>query len=214
MPRCLQLSWPHIFWQIGYEAFTTDAHIAKISSAKLPLWPARGTWQAPCTHRSIKPNLSSTMQIMTNSIILHYALSPANLPNSRESGRVSRCFSWGACCLTEWCWNCNPHPPFCLPSQLWPSHLFCLFWFFPPFFVRLCLFAWPVGKNVNLIWTQINNLKQNQRSKAITAWLKNVQKLNYMWGTIWDSGKCKSKVDKKIFSYSSNELVCSGLHLK
>lgn len=136
MPRCLQLSWPHIFWQIGCEAFTTDAHIAKISSAKLPLWPARRTWQGPSMHRSIKLNPSRTMQIMTNSIILHYTLSPANLPNSRESGRVSRCLSWGACCLTEWCWNCNPHPPFCLPFQLWPSHLLYLFWFF------FCSFVW------------------------------------------------------------------------
>lgn len=44
-------------------------------------------WDMTCstTHCSIKLNLSRTMQIMTNSIILHYALH-ANLPNSRESG--------------------------------------------------------------------------------------------------------------------------------
>lgn len=43
-------------------------------------------WDMTCseTHRSIKPNLSRTMQIMTNSIIPHYALH-ANLPNSRKS---------------------------------------------------------------------------------------------------------------------------------
>lgn len=29
----------------------------------------------------------------------------------RENRGGSRCFSWGACCLTEWCWNCNPHLP-------------------------------------------------------------------------------------------------------
>lgn len=43
-------------------------------------------WDMTCSemHRSIKPNLSRTMQIMTNSIIPHYALH-ANLPNSRKS---------------------------------------------------------------------------------------------------------------------------------
>lgn len=36
----------------------------------------------------------------------------------RENLGESRCFSWGACCLIEWCWNCNPQPPFfsSLPS--------------------------------------------------------------------------------------------------
>lgn len=43
-------------------------------------------WDMTCSemHRSIKLNLSRTMQIMTNSIIPHYALH-ANLPNSRKS---------------------------------------------------------------------------------------------------------------------------------
>lgn len=88
MPCCLQLSRPHIFWQIGCEAFTTDAHIAKIISAKLPLWPARGTWQAPpCIALSnrIFPGQCKLWQI-PSSCIMRF---PANLPNSRESGRVS-----------------------------------------------------------------------------------------------------------------------------
>lgn len=89
MPRCLQLSRPHIFWQIGCEAFTTDAHIAKIISAKLPLWPARGTWQAP-----FHASLYQTKYFQDNANydkFHHPALCafPANLPNSRESGRVS-----------------------------------------------------------------------------------------------------------------------------
>lgn len=43
-------------------------------------------WDMTCSemHRSIKLNLSRTMQIMTNSIIPHYVLH-ANLPNSRKS---------------------------------------------------------------------------------------------------------------------------------
>jgi len=86
-PRRLQLSRPHIFWQIGFEAFTTDAHIAKIISAKLPLWPARGIWQAPpCIALSnrIFPGQCKLWQI-PSSCIMRF---PANLPNSRESGRV------------------------------------------------------------------------------------------------------------------------------
>lgn len=88
LPCFLQLSRPHIFWQIGFEAFTTDAHIAKIISAKLLLWPARGIWQAPpCIALSnrIFPGQCKLWQI-PSSCIMRF---PANLPNSRESGRVS-----------------------------------------------------------------------------------------------------------------------------
>lgn len=44
-------------------------------------------WDMTCSkmHRSINPHFSRTMQIMTNSIILHYVLH-ANLTNSEESG--------------------------------------------------------------------------------------------------------------------------------
>lgn len=125
LPRnaAFKLGRPHILaWQIGCEAFfffffTTDAHIVKITFAKLPPWPARGTWRDPAPlRRSIKANLSRTMQIMTNSIILRYApYSPAHPPLIsliRESRGGSRCFGWGACCLIEWCWNRkNPQPP-------------------------------------------------------------------------------------------------------
>lgn len=53
----------------------------------------------------------------------------------RESRGGSRCFSWGACCLIEWCWNRKtlnlrpppPRPSSPFPSQLWPPRLFCLF---------------------------------------------------------------------------------------
>lgn len=82
----------------------------------------------PSTHRSIKPNISRTMQIMTNSIILHYALSPL-ISLIRENRGGSHGFSWGACCLIEWCWNHNPIPPLFLPAQLRPPRLFCLFIF-------------------------------------------------------------------------------------
>lgn len=45
-------------------------HFCQASSMTCP-WDMT----SPSMHRSIKPNLSRTMQIMTNSIILHYALS-------------------------------------------------------------------------------------------------------------------------------------------
>lgn len=54
-------------------------YFCRVSSMTCP-------WDMTCSemHRSIKLNLSRTMQIMTNSIIPHYALH-ANLPNSRKS---------------------------------------------------------------------------------------------------------------------------------
>lgn len=110
MPRCLQLSRPHIFWQIGCEAFTTDAHIAKIISAKLPLWPARGTWQAP-----FHASLYQTKYFQDNANydkFHHPALCAFPLISLiRENRGGSHGFSWGACCLIEWCWNHNPQPP-------------------------------------------------------------------------------------------------------
>lgn len=47
-------------------------------------------WDMTCSkmHRSINPHFSRTMQIMTNSIILHYVLH-ANLTNSKESGGLA-----------------------------------------------------------------------------------------------------------------------------
>lgn len=99
MPYCLQLSRTPLFWQIGCEGFRSDAHIAKIISAELPLWPARGTWQAPrCVALSnrIIPGQCKLWQIPSSRIMRF----PANLPNSRESEGF-RCFSWGAC-LSDW----------------------------------------------------------------------------------------------------------------
>lgn len=47
-------------------------------------------WDMTCSkmRRSINPHFSRTMQIMTNSIILHYVLH-ANLTNSKESGGLA-----------------------------------------------------------------------------------------------------------------------------
>lgn len=122
----------HFFWQIVCEAFTTDAHIAKIISAKLPLWPARRTRQAsPCITLSsrIFPGQCKLWQI-PSSCIMRF---PANLPNSRESGRVSLFQLRGM--LSDWMMlKLRPSSsPFCLPSQLWPFRLFCLFVFVPVF---------------------------------------------------------------------------------
>lgn len=128
MPRCLQtVPASHFFffvWQIGCEAFTTDAHIAKIISAKLPLWPARGTWQEPArTARSnrIFPGQCKLWQI-PSSCIMRF---PANLPNSRESGRVSLFQLRGM--LSDWMMlksqNPQPPPPPPLPSLPSCDHL-------------------------------------------------------------------------------------------
>lgn len=55
-----------------------------VISAERPLWPARGTWRAPRCVALPTCIFPGTMQIMTNSIILHYVLH-ANLTNSEES---------------------------------------------------------------------------------------------------------------------------------
>lgn len=145
-PRCLQLSRPHVFsfffffWQIGCEAFTTDAHIAKIISAKLPLWPARGTWQAPF-HASLYQ--TKYFQDNANYDKFHHpalcAFPLISLIRGNRGG--SHGFSWGACCLIEWCWNRNPQPPLFLPSQLRPPRLFC------PFIFCLSLLVWWVQEH-------------------------------------------------------------------
>lgn len=104
----IKLSRPRRFWQIGCEAFTTDAQIAKIISAKIPLWPARGTWHAPqCAALSnlIFPGQCKWWQI-PSSCIMRFA---ANLPNSRVRGGICT-LSWGACCLAEWCWSSSVYP--------------------------------------------------------------------------------------------------------
>lgn len=131
MPCCLQLSRPHIFWQIGCEAFTTDAHIAKIISAKLPLWPARGTWHAPpwiALSNWIFPGQCKLWQI-PSSCIMRF---PANLPNSRESGRVSLFQLRGM--LSDWMMlKLQPSTPVLSPfpavttSSLLSFHIFPLF---------------------------------------------------------------------------------------
>lgn len=80
MPRCLQLSRPHGFFFFFFDKLVVRLlrlmHISQKSFlpsflCDLPV----GHDKPPSTHRSIKPNISRTMQIMTNSIILHYALS-------------------------------------------------------------------------------------------------------------------------------------------
>lgn len=52
--------------------------------------PVTCPWDMTCSkmRRSINPHFSRTMQIMTNSIILHYVLH-ANLTNSKESGGLA-----------------------------------------------------------------------------------------------------------------------------
>lgn len=118
--NCAGLTFFFFVWQIGCEAFTTDAHIAKIISAKLPLWPARGTWQEPArTARSnrIFPGQCKLWQI-PSSCIMRF---PANLPNSRESGRVSLFQLRGM--LSDWMMlkSQNPQPPSPPPLPSLPS---------------------------------------------------------------------------------------------
>lgn len=72
----------------------------------------------------------------------------------RGSRGGSRCFSWGACCLIEWCWNCNPQPPLFLPLQLWPPRLFCLFAYFPLF--EAASLGLVGNGSANLTWAQKN----------------------------------------------------------
>lgn len=102
------------FWQIIYEAFATDAHITnyfcQASSVTCP-------WDMPCskTCRSINPHFSRTMQIMTNSIILHYVLH-ANLTNSEESEGLAVLLKG---MLADWRIENNICHPL-LPIQLWP----------------------------------------------------------------------------------------------
>lgn len=155
MPCCLQLSRPHIFWQIGCEAFTTDAHIAKIISAKLPLWPARGTWQAsPCIALSsrIFPGQCKLWQI-PSSCIMHF---PANLPNSRESGRVSLFQLRGM--LSDWMMlKLQPSSPVLSPS---PAATTSSLLSFHIFLFREATFLSLAGKrSVNLTWPQKNYVK-------------------------------------------------------
>lgn len=74
-------------------------------------------WDMTCskTCRSINPHFSRTMQIMTNSIILHYVLH-ANLTNSEESEGLAVLLKG---MLADWRIG-KQHLPSLLPIQLWP----------------------------------------------------------------------------------------------
>lgn len=65
-------------------------------------------WDMTCSkmRRSINPHFSRTMQIMTNSIILHYVLH-ANLTNSEESGGAAVLLKG---ILSDWMIG-KPHSP-------------------------------------------------------------------------------------------------------
>lgn len=154
MPCCLQLSRPHIFWQIGCEAFTTDAHIAKIISAKLPLWPARGTWQAPpCIALSnrIFPGQCKLWQI-PSSCIMRF---PANLPNSRESGRVSLFQLRGM--LSDWMMlKLQPSTPVLSPLPSCDHLVSSVFSYFFPHFFEATSVGLGGNWSTNLTWAQKN----------------------------------------------------------
>lgn len=168
MPCRLQLSPSHIFWQIGCEAFTTDAHIAKIISAKLPLWPARGTWQAPlCIALSnrIFPGQCKLWQI-PSSCIMHFL---ANLPNSRESGRVSLFQLRGM--LSDWMMlKLQPSAsvislfPAVTTSSLLSSHIFALF--------EATSLGLAGNGSTNLTWAQKNYVNREQPFKSeVVKWV-------------------------------------------
>lgn len=62
----------------------------------------------------------------------------------RENRGGSRCFSWGACCLIEWCWNCNPQPPFFLLYPAVTTSSLLSFHIFFPTFLKPRLLVWVV----------------------------------------------------------------------
>lgn len=150
---CLQLSQPHIFWQIGCEAFTTDAHIAKIISAKLPLWPARGTWQAPpciALSNQIFPGQCKLWQI-PSSCIMRF---PANLPNSRESGRVSLFQLRGM--LSDWMMlKLQPSTPVLSPFPAVTTSSLLSFQFYSHFFPSTFL-SLAGNRSSNSTWAEHN----------------------------------------------------------
>lgn len=97
----------------------------------------------------------------------------------RESRGGSRCFSWGACCLIEWCWNCNPQPP-CFPpfpavttSSLLSFHIFPLLEAASP--------GLAGNGSTNLTWAQKNYVKRLSRA---AKWSLCVQKacVSVIWG--------------------------------
>lgn len=125
----------------------------------------------------------------------------------RENRGGSRCFSWGACCLIEWCWNCNPQPPFFLPSQLWPPRLFCLFIFFLPF--EAISLGLAGNGSTNLTWAQKNYVNTKccgatikvqlsvlvKLSKPVCVCVCNMKDRTTVWNvySAWDSVNFKNK---------------------
>lgn len=89
-------------------------------------------WDMTCSkmHRSINLHFSRTMQIMTNSIILHYVLH-ANLTNSEESGELVVLLKG---ILSDWMigkYLPSPHNPSCGPPCPTSAKKLFLLWNFP-----------------------------------------------------------------------------------
>lgn len=99
-------------WLWGIYNWCTDR---KIISAKLPPWPARGTWHAPrriALSNRIFPGQCKLWQI-PSSCIMHFML----IFLIREN-REGLLFCWRARCLIEWWWKNirKPPPPLSNPS--------------------------------------------------------------------------------------------------
>lgn len=130
-------------------------HISqKIISAKLPLWPARGTWQAPpCIALSnrIFPGQCKLWQI-PSSCIMRF---PANLPNSRESGRVSLFQLRGM--LSDWMMlKLQPSTPVLSPLPSCDHLVSSVFSHFFPHFFEATSVGLAGNWSTNLTWAQKN----------------------------------------------------------
>lgn len=99
----LQLSWPPLFfvtnWLWGIYNWCT---YRKIISAKLPPWPARGTWHAPrriALSNWIFPGQCKLWQIPSSRIMRFMLIFLI------QENQESLLFCWRACCLIEWWWK-------------------------------------------------------------------------------------------------------------
>ena len=82
----------------------------------------------------------------------------------RENRGGSRCFSWGACCLIEWCWNCNPQPPVLSPFRAVTTSSLLSFHIFPLF--EAASLSLAGNGSTNLTWAQKNHVNVKIRKSV------------------------------------------------